>query len=162
MKWNSNVPMKLLAHMPACLTKSNIEAIQTIIDNDKQACGTLLGSDLCGQYAPFCALCDKSMESPCAVAYIRMKLAQDVRLELAISDDKPDCDENLSDSISDIKVDEPICEVNTESQPEFVKDVLSDKFELAEEFEKVEQAEPKEILTEQTKRIRIAVAKRKE
>ncbi len=87
MSWNSNAPMELLSHMPPKLSKANLETIQKVIDNDKFICSSMLARDLCGEYAPFCALCDKSMATPCAVAYIRMKQAEGIKLEIAVADD---------------------------------------------------------------------------
>lgn len=88
MELNSNVPMELLANIPARLNKNSLETIQAVIDNDKLICSTMLGRDLCGEYAKFCALCDKSMKTPCAVAYIRLKQSEEIQLEIAASDDE--------------------------------------------------------------------------
>lgn len=87
MEWNSDAPLKLLAQMPLKFTKENLESIQTVIDNDKFICDSMLGRNLCGEYAPFCKLCDKSMAFQCAVAYIRMRQAEGAKLEIAIADD---------------------------------------------------------------------------
>lgn len=100
MDWDSNIPLKLLSRMPARLTKANLEAIQKVIDNDKYICSTLLNRDLCREYAPFCALCDKSMRNPCAVAYIRMRQAEDIQYEIAIA-------EGAEDETTEVVAEEP-------------------------------------------------------
>ncbi len=73
MVWNSEAPMKLLEGMPARLNQANLERLQQVIDIDKYANSSELGRDLCGEYAPFCFLCDKSLHCPCAVAYVKMR-----------------------------------------------------------------------------------------
>lgn len=110
MEYNNNMPLKMLEHMPASLTKSNLENIQSIIDRDKYACSTMLGSDLCGTYAPFCALCDKSILNPCAVAYIRMRIAQDVQLETAVSNDELTDEEEVSENKEVEQTEESVAE----------------------------------------------------
>lgn len=47
--------------------------IQTIVDVDKILVSETAGYDVCGRYAPFCAVCDKSIYNPCASAYIKYK-----------------------------------------------------------------------------------------
>lgn len=93
MNWNGNTPMELLSNFSPDFLKENLETIQKVIDSDKYLCSTMLNKDLCGSYAPFCALCDKSMSFPCAVAYIRMKQA-DAMLEAAAANYEDNTDEN--------------------------------------------------------------------
>lgn len=102
MNWNSNAPMELLSRMPHKLSKSNLEAIQKVIDNDKDLCSIMLERDLCGEYAPFCVLCDKSMRTPCAVAYIRMKQAEGIQLEIAVSEENSD--ENANSELAEKEI----------------------------------------------------------
>ncbi len=87
MSWNNKTPMELLSNLPFELSKANLEKMQAVVDNDRSICSTLLGRDLCGEYAPFCALCDKSIAMPCAVAYIRLKQAEGIKLEVAFTDE---------------------------------------------------------------------------
>lgn len=47
------------------------ETIQKVIDLDKLLGSEKLGIDLCGRYAPFCTVCDKSQHAPCGNAYLR-------------------------------------------------------------------------------------------
>lgn len=81
--WNSDAPLELLNEMPAQLNRANLERIQSVIDIDKFRESYEQGRDLCGEYAPFCALCDKSIETPCAVAYVKMKQAEGMEVEIA-------------------------------------------------------------------------------
>lgn len=53
------------------------DVIQKVIDVDKLIGSEKLGIDLCGRYAPFCAVCDKSQPSPCGNAYLRFKAVQE-------------------------------------------------------------------------------------
>lgn len=114
MDWNSNAPLKLLENMPSRLTKANLEKIQAVIDNDKLICSTMLGRDLCNEYAPFCVLCDKSMSTPCAVAYIRMKQAEGIKLEIAVSDEEEPEDIVVQ---SEEEQPEPISEPELKEEP---------------------------------------------
>ena len=45
--------------------------VQAIIDVDKYLVSETVGFDVCGRYAPFCAVCNKSVTNPCANAYFR-------------------------------------------------------------------------------------------
>lgn len=47
--------------------------IQAITDVDKYLVSETADFDVCGKYAPFCMLCDKSADNPCATAYLRYK-----------------------------------------------------------------------------------------
>lgn len=174
MNWNSNAPMELLSHMPPKLSKANLETIQAVIDNDKYICSTMLKRDLCGEYAPFCALCDKSMDTPCAVAYIRMKQAEGIKLEIAITDNEsaPEAVDNSVESVPFENIDDKItAEPETEElsdnhiyvneagidpldniEVETAPDQPAANIETAEE--EVNEQPPKKV-------IRIAIAKRK-
>ena len=50
--------------------------VQAVADVDKYLASEGLGVDLCGRYAPFCAVCDKSQPFPCGQAYLRLKTAE--------------------------------------------------------------------------------------
>ena len=47
--------------------------IQAITDVDKYLVSETVDFDVCGKYAPFCVVCDKSIANPCATAYFRYK-----------------------------------------------------------------------------------------
>lgn len=82
--WNSDAPMELLSDMPHQLNQANLERIQEVIDVDKYRNSFDLGRDLCGEYAPFCnGFCDKSLACPCAVAFVKMKQAEGMEVEIA-------------------------------------------------------------------------------
>ena len=80
--WNSQEPLKLLLSMPTQLTKENVENLQAVIDVDKIINSQKLKRDLCGEYAPFCDYCDKSVHFPCAHAYVKMKHAEGLDVEV--------------------------------------------------------------------------------
>lgn len=80
--WNSQEPLKLLLSMPTQLTKENVENLQAVIDVDKIINSQKFGRDLCGEYAPFCDYCDKSVRFPCAHAYVKMKHAEGLDVEV--------------------------------------------------------------------------------
>lgn len=80
--WNSQEPLKLLLSMPAQLTRENIENLQAVIDVDKIINSQKLKRDLCGEYAPFCDYCDKSVRFPCAHAYVKMKQSEGLDVEV--------------------------------------------------------------------------------
>lgn len=84
--WDSEAPLNLLKSMPAQLNKENLRNIQEIIDVDKYKNSMELKRDLCGEYAPFCEYCDKTVQYPCAVAYVRMKQAEGMQIEIAVTD----------------------------------------------------------------------------
>ncbi len=80
--WNSQEPLKLLLSMPAQLTRENIENLQVVIDVDKIINSQKFKRDLCGEYAPFCDYCDKSVRFPCAHAYVKMKQSEGLDVEV--------------------------------------------------------------------------------
>lgn len=80
--WNSQEPLKLLLSMPTQLTRENVENLQAVIDVDKILNSQKYGRDLCGEYAPFCDYCDKSVRFPCAHAYVKMKQAEGLDVEV--------------------------------------------------------------------------------
>lgn len=80
--WNSQEPLKLLLTMPTHLTGENVQNLQAVIDVDKMLNSQRLKRDLCGEYAPFCDFCDKSVRYPCAHAYVKMKHAEGLNVEV--------------------------------------------------------------------------------
>lgn len=87
--WNSESPLKLLMSLPAQLDIESLKAIQQVIDDDKYINSEILNNDLCGSYAPFCQNCDKGIiKYPCAVAYVKMKQAEGVHVEIAAADEE--------------------------------------------------------------------------
>ena len=80
--WNSQEPLKLLLSMRAQLTRENIENLQAVIDVDKIINSQKFKRDLCGEYAPFCDYCDKSVRFPCAHAYVKMKQSEGLDVEV--------------------------------------------------------------------------------
>lgn len=167
MIWNDSAPMELLSRMPSKLTKESLGAIQNVIDRDKYICSMAYNRDLCGSYAPFCALCDKSGKFPCAIAYLKMKNKEGLVYEIALSEDEPAAVESKGESdVSEVLPDPP-----TDLLGEPVLDVAEVKTGEAEaaEADKAEEGEPVQLeITEDlrervelSKRVRIAVARRK-
>ena len=50
--------------------------VQAVTDVDKYLASEGFGIDLCGRYAPFCAVCDKSEPFPCGQAYLRLRAVE--------------------------------------------------------------------------------------
>ncbi len=113
--WNSEAPLKLLMSMPSYLTLENLKNIQQIIDDDKFINSQDYQHDLCGEYAPFCENCDKSVKYPCAVAYIKMKQEEGLKVDMEIA--AVDAEEPQTEE--EIKTEE---EPNVEPEPEPVKE----------------------------------------
>lgn len=155
MIWDSNAPLELLAHMPVRLTGDNLELIQATIDRDKYICSCAMHRDLCGEYAPFCSMCDKSVIYPCAVAYIKMKNAEDLSLEVAVADSTPDTEskdvDRPEETTGDIEHSENIpYEIIVEEEP------------VEEELTIIREPTDGDTLKKKSgKRIRVAVARRK-
>lgn len=80
--WNSQAPLQLLLSMPNTLSKENLINLQAVIDVDKIINSQRLKRDLCGEYAPFCDFCDKSLQYPCAHAYVKMKQSEGLDVEI--------------------------------------------------------------------------------
>lgn len=80
--WNENAPLELLKELPAVLNEANLARLQQVIDIDKFINSSECGYDLCGQYAPFCEGCDKTLKYPCAVSYVKMKQAEGMDIKL--------------------------------------------------------------------------------
>lgn len=87
--WNDNAPLELLKGMPEVINDANLARIQGVIDIDKIVNSTECGYDLCGSYAPFCETCNKEVQYPCAVAYIKMKQAEGMSVKLESELEKP-------------------------------------------------------------------------
>lgn len=85
--WNENAPLELLKGMPHDLDQKNLDEIQKVINDDKFINSMCLGRDLCGEYAPFCQYCKKTTMTPCALAYVNMKIAEGMDIGLA-----PECE----------------------------------------------------------------------
>lgn len=87
--WDISAPLRMLESMPARLNAENLSAIQDAIDIDKYKNSSALGRDLCGEYAPFCELCDKVGRYPCAVAFVKMKQAEGMQVVIAEVEEAP-------------------------------------------------------------------------
>lgn len=137
--WNSEAPLKLLESMPTELDIYNLRNIQQTIDVDKYKNSYIRKRDLCGEYAPFCQNCDKWVKYPCAVAYVKMKQAEGMQVEIAASAYLP----------ADAEVAEP--------EEEVEEIVEAEEIQTPEEPVEIEE----EAQNTDKKYIRIAIAKRK-
>ncbi len=122
--WNENTPLELLKELPAVVNEANLARLQEVIDYDKFINSTELGYDLCGQYAPFCEGCDKSLPYPCAVSYIKMKQAEgmDVKIQSEVEEalsenceeeapaEEQPCEECAEQQAEEQAAEEPVCE----------------------------------------------------
>ena len=133
--WNSEEPLKLLLSMPSQLTKENLINLQAVIDVDKMVNSTKYRRDLCGEYAPFCDYCDKSVYYPCAHAYVKMKQSEGLDVEIP------------EEVYNDLHIPQSETAVTEEAVEEETAE------EEVEEVEEVVEEKPK-------KYIRIAVAKK--
>ena len=132
--WNSQEPLKLLLSMPTQLTRENVENLQAVIDVDKIINSQKYRRDLCGEYAPFCDYCDKSVRFPCAHAYVKMKQAEGLDVEVP------------EEVYNSLKIESEVVEEAAPVEDEVVEEKVEEVVEVAEEKSK--------------KRIRIAVAKK--
>ena len=132
--WNSQEPLKLLLSMPTQLTRENVENLQAVIDVDKIINSQKYRRDLCGEYAPFCDYCDKSVRYPCAHAYVKMKQAEGLDVEV------PD------EVYNSLKIEAEVVEEAAPVEDEVIEEEVEEVVEVTEEAPK--------------KRIRIAVAKK--
>ena len=132
--WNSQEPLKLLLSMPTQLTRENVENLQAVIDVDKIINSQKYRRDLCGEYAPFCDYCDKSVRFPCAHAYVKMKRAEGLDVEVP------------EEVYNSLKIEAEVVEEAAPAKDEVVEEEVEEAVEVAEEAPK--------------KRIRIAVAKK--
>ncbi len=127
--WDENKVLELLKDMPQTLSDENLCAIQKLIDDNKYWNSLKLKKDLCGIYAPFCKICDKTVLTPCAVAYVRMKVAEGMELEMenvtseiehpeALLEVMPTVEETVEEEVvEEVVVEEPIEEEIVEEQP---------------------------------------------
>ena len=105
--WNENGTLELLQSMPKVLSAKNLSDIQQVIDNDKFVNSDKLRAEHCDTYAPFCKNCDKTVEKPCAVAYVRTKIQDGMEVEMeGISADVPvkEGEEGQKNSTKKIKI----------------------------------------------------------
>ncbi|MCD8306667.1 MAG: hypothetical protein LUD51_00330 [Clostridia bacterium] len=151
MVWNSEAPMKLLQDMPSTLNAANLARLQQVIDIDKYANSAELGRDLCGEYAPFCFLCDKSLHCPCAVAYVKMRQHEgfDVKIDLNAEEEKAAAPEEPKTYIriakavrkkADGSAPEPLPRKEREAEPAAEEEVPADEAAPAEEVAEEEVA----------------------
>ncbi len=99
--------------------------VQAVTDVDKYLASEGIGIDLCGRYAPFCAVCDKNQPFPCGQAYLRLRavegfstkaLAAQVGGELVIN--MPRWDDALTQALDEaVVVESEQADTQKEEQP---------------------------------------------
>lgn len=140
MRETGDILLDKLNDLSAKLTRNGLEKLQAEIDTDKFEQSLKQNRDLCGEYAEFCRFCDKNLKNPCASAYLKMISESRKNSEIAVTDVADESDEKNKDNVvitaSEINIDE------------------SDEND-GEEQEVIEQIAPAK------KKIRIAVARRK-
>ncbi len=115
--WNSEAPLKLLMSLPAQLDIESLKAIQQVIDDDKYINSEILNNDLCGSYAPFCQNCDKGiLKYPCAVAYVKMKQAEGVQVEIAATEEELAVEETPVEEPVETYAEQPAAEPQTDKK----------------------------------------------
>lgn len=85
--WNSEAPLKLLKYMPDRLTRVHIKDLQAVIEKDRIVANKS-DNENCHDYAPICSYCDKSAQYPCAIAYIKMKQAEGMSIDIDFGETK--------------------------------------------------------------------------
>ncbi len=170
--WDENKVTELLKDMPQSLTDENLMKIQKLIDDNKYWSSQELNKDLCGSYAPFCRICDKSVLTPCAVAYVRMKIAAGGQLEmqgvtsevenaealksaleeyaLSASEESADQAEEKPAETEEESVGDDAEPVSAEEPEEKVDDVEEEPAEESEQVEEETVEEPAEEIIEET------------
>lgn len=182
--WDENEVLEMLKDMPQVLTDENLLKIQKLIDDNKYWHSSELQRDLCGTYAPFCRICDKSVLTPCAVAYVRMKIAEG--MEIGMENVSEQCDaEALKEALAqDAEQPEPAEESavseeaapaeesgaveegesetdgNGEEEPAEESADIGDSAETSEQAEEI-IVESEERLEEPHKKIRIGIGYKK-
>lgn len=100
--WDSNAPLQLLKGIDY-LSQKNLEEIQRTIDVDKFLNSSSRKRDLCGVYAPFYKRCDKEVKYPCAVAYVRMKQSEGLKIQMDVKKAYESLDTNKFTRIAILK-----------------------------------------------------------
>ncbi len=148
--WNENAPLELLKNMPHVLTQENLDKIQKVIDEDKYINSMQLGRDLCGEYAPFCATCKKVGWTPCAIAYVNMKIADGEDVEIS-EECVPHCEETEAPAPEEACIKPPVLEALAYEKPLQIQ--TEEKLRIEETATSSKE--------QKTGKIRIAVARRR-
>lgn len=85
--WNKEAPLKLLKYMPERLSRVHLKDLQAVIEEDK-ILQDKTDREACQDYSPICRYCDKSSQYPCALAYIKMKQAEGMRVDIDYTETK--------------------------------------------------------------------------
>ena len=85
--WNKEAPLKLLKYMPDRLSRVHLKDLQAVIEEDRQL-QNKGDSEYCDDYSPICKYCDKESQYPCAFAYIKMKQAEGMPIDIDYTETK--------------------------------------------------------------------------
>lgn len=121
--WDSNAPLQLLNSMPEKLEDEHLEKLQLLFEADKYKNQLINGADLCGtgMYAPFCFGCNKAGKYPCAVAYINLKKAEGMDVEIVGSEEQATSDDAADDAVGDTFSDASVSKDEPDKNPEKTK-----------------------------------------
>jgi hypothetical protein len=155
--WNENTPMDLLNNLPLDLNAQNEAEIQMVIDQHKYEQSAELNCDLCGVYAPFCQVCDKSANFPCARAYIASKQKEVNSVEVTTS---MPVEIEQTDDVDLMPI--PDATEEQVQQPQIAQSEDSMQQEqTAQDLPVEKKPEEQTTKSQSSKKIRIAVARRK-
>jgi hypothetical protein len=170
--WNENTSLDYLNNLPLDLNAQNEAEIQMVIDQHKYENSEELNCDLCGYYAPFCQVCDKSVNFPCARAYLASKQKEvdsvEVTTSLPVEMEQTDDGDVVPPEQKVIEV-----EITDESETNVAEDTKKAEEQTVEQQSEVpaqddsslsipeEKKAEEKPQSERPKKIRIAVARRK-
>ena len=75
--WNKQQADNMLKDLAKSRKKDKLQNMQNATDIQKYYGSMDEGADLCGAYGSFCEYCDKSVENPCANAFMAMNKAKE-------------------------------------------------------------------------------------
>ncbi len=139
--------------------------IQAIIDVDKYLVSETADFDVCGRYAPFCAVCNKSAPHPCAIAYMRYKT-------FGIGSELPKIELNTEEQVVEVSAASAAAaatayehEISVDAQPYMSDDVsvVSQSFDKSGAEDVDVAPAPDDVLAIPTRRtgIKVATARRR-
>ena len=97
--WNENSALELLKSMPEKLSQEDLALLQGVLDADKYVISAANGRDMCGEFAPFCKICNKEGSTPCATAYVNMKRGEGLNYKFASECDDETIEEENGQSL---------------------------------------------------------------
>ncbi len=84
--WNKQQADNMLKELAKSRKKDKVQLMQNATDLQKYYGSIDEGKDLCGTYGSFCEYCDKSVENPCANAYLNIYNANKEAEKVSLAD----------------------------------------------------------------------------